>query len=905
MAPSRKESKLNAVLICGDLIIDHHIIKGRRKKAAWKEAVGTKVISTLGGAHLTYSLIKQLGHGDQVDCWYDPELAFNAIRAEHPENQAYAEWEVDSDGTIRFCQTLGYGMVNNSTGDLDYERLHKSIEEVKEILLIDDGGLGFRQNSITAELPKCKCYILKTNQPLIDGYLWKTLTNWERIARLITLISIPELRKFDIKISKGISWEQTCLDLCHELVSHSLLKKLMASKFLVVSMGAAGSVVIKNGDIRKSAEFALAYDPGYMEGEWELKENVKGIGQMCAFTAGFTNELMKRDIRNLEKTGIAEIVKSAKTGTLYLREMLNGKTGWPLSAESVGQKAESDSDLATRAESQFSDTFIPSPYWYEQPGQYLKDNLWSIFLDNHDRMKRPAETNPAGEIALLAALAAAKNGIPQLEHSPYLAWRKLFTTDRAEIECLRNIRKLILQHLEDPVSKPFNLAVFGPPGAGKSFTVKQLSYSLLKKKDFGKRAVLITFNLSQCRDERELIGVFHRVRDAVLQGKIPFVYWDEFDCGNLKWLRCFLAPMEHGEFQAGRNIHPLGKCLFIFAGSSVPEIQYFEPANPGEFDGEESAASDKLTRRRLKIKQRKYEEFEAGKGRDFTSRLDAYLNVPGPNRKRLYDSDLDVWGEEDPSDLMFPLRRALYMRTSLGLKSDEELKMDPGLIMAFLKTGYYKHGARSLSHILKHLKSDTPGEVSRSELPSDEIMGQHVDFDEFMRIANEHRMDKVPVEDLAKVLYRARVENTRGQDVQTMMHPDFGNLPEKLRLDHILSAERLLNMMNVLGYKAVRNKDPRPSMMAEFKIRFIKDPEELEFLAKEVHRGWTKAVKKAGWRTGAIRNDYYKKDPRLVKFKDLKASDKEQVRNTIRSIPDFFEQLNYKIVRAKRNKLNL
>ena len=91
MVPTRKEPKLNSVLVGGDLIIDHHTYRGSRKKAAWKKKIGTESVSTLGGAHLTYSLLQKFENGNQVDCWYDPELAFNAIKAEHPENQAFAE----------------------------------------------------------------------------------------------------------------------------------------------------------------------------------------------------------------------------------------------------------------------------------------------------------------------------------------------------------------------------------------------------------------------------------------------------------------------------------------------------------------------------------------------------------------------------------------------------------------------------------------------------------------------------------------------------------------------------------------------------------------------------------------------------------------------------------------------
>jgi hypothetical protein len=141
--------------------------------------------------------------------------------------------------------------VEDIKNSLDYERIHKSSLADRDLLVIDDGAIGFRHSSVTSDMPRSKCCILKTNQPLFDGYLWKILMNRKRIDRLITLISVDELREYDIKVSKGISWEQTCLDLCYELVNHSLLKHLIKCKFLFVSMGAAGAVVVKNGRRRK------------------------------------------------------------------------------------------------------------------------------------------------------------------------------------------------------------------------------------------------------------------------------------------------------------------------------------------------------------------------------------------------------------------------------------------------------------------------------------------------------------------------------------------------------------------------------------------------------------------------------------------------------------------------------
>ncbi len=898
MVPSRKEPKLNSVLIGGDLIIDHHTYRGSRKKAAWKKKVGTESVSTLGGAHLTYSLIKQSKHGANVDCWYDPELALNAIKSGHPENQAYAEWETARDGTRRFKRRLGYGMVKDTRDSLDYERMHKSNTDGIDLLVIDDGALGFRHSSITSEMPRYKCCILKTNQPLFDGYLWKTLMNRERIDKLITIISIDELREYDIKVSKGVSWEQTCLDLCYELVRHSLLKHLIKCKFLVVSMGAAGAVVIKNGSRKRAAEFALAYDPGFLEGEWEAKESVDAIGRMCAFTAGFTNNMLYRDVRNLENISITDIIECAKNGIHYLRTMMQLNTGWPVPADGTDPKALFVDDLALQAEYTFSDAFIPSPYWYRPRSEYLKESSWSIFFNNYDRKLKPSDPVQkfTENVVLLAASWAARNGLQTLKYLPHLEYRKLFTIDRHEIESLRNINRLLSRYIASDSAKPFNLGVSGPPRTDRKFAVKQIVYSLFGKKDFKKRGIFLTFNLAQFNDKKDISGAFHLIRDQAMKGKLPVVFWEDIDSGNFKWVRFLISPMKDGLIQGKKDIRYTGKCIFIFTGSSEKGKFLYKPEEP--FDGWFSKKTIKRQRKRLKV-------FKTRKVLEFRNNLDASLSVSSVNKQDAYSADQENLIAESQADLMYPVRRALHLRSGLGMKNNSKLKMDPGLIMAFLKTNEYKHGARSMTQILEHLKRDSSRKISRSELPSVKFMSGHIDFDRFMSIANSNRTGKLPVEDLAIAIHLTWVENVNGNNSPSVLNQEYATLPAALKLDYLLTAKRILYLITGLGFKVVRKEDLRPTMMVEFKIRYIKDTNELEVLAKEEHRGWTEAKHRAGWRKGSLRNDYLKKDPHLVEYSKLKSRDMEKDRNTIQLIPDYFEKLNYKIVRAKRSKLKL
>ncbi len=171
---------------------------------------------------------------------------------------------------------------------------------------------------------------------------------------------------------------------------------------------------------------------------------------------------------------------------------------------------------------------------------------------------------------------------------PIAKYNFLLTVDRKEIEFLHHLKSLITEYLQNRSSQPLSIAVFGPPGSGKSFSIKQLAKSLdlpdYEVKD-------ITFNLSQFNEENpnELYQAFHAVHDISLSGKTPLVFWDEFDSKALAWLRYFLAPMQDGEFQEGQLTHNIGKSIFVFAGGTCSCMEEFEeqdsPGKSGEGAG--------------------------------------------------------------------------------------------------------------------------------------------------------------------------------------------------------------------------------------------------------------------------------------------------------------------------------
>jgi hypothetical protein len=94
---------------------------------------------------------------------------------------------------------------------------------------------------------------------------------------------------------------------------------------------------------------------------------------------------------------------------------------------------------------------------------------------------------------------ADEKALGTLEQVPVASYGDLCTHDRREIENYRALHLLIRDYLVAPsVQRPLSIAVFGAPGAGKSFGIEQVAGSL--KTESGCREVKkLTFNLALLR----------------------------------------------------------------------------------------------------------------------------------------------------------------------------------------------------------------------------------------------------------------------------------------------------------------------------------------------------------------------------------------------------------------------
>jgi hypothetical protein len=358
---------------------------------------------------------------------------------------------------------------------------------------------------------------------------------------------------------------------------------------------------------------------------------------------------------------------------------------------------------------------------------------WSIFSDEAQSKKLPAFADEAIDYVIYGK---------EPKKAPICSFGKITTVDVNEIEDFRTIKQLLQAYLTNSATtKPLGIAVFGPPGAGKGFTVNNIIDILpesMKKLVKGDRH---DCNLTALRGPEDLAHYFQLARNSVLRGKVPMLFFDEFDCSveqtKFFWLKHFLAPLQDGEFLENHIVHPIGRAIFIFAGGVYPKFKLFT---------DEMKKNSKAVRDALKNKDASSLHVPNFKGVDFLSRLHGHIDVAA------FSPELSEEGgptEEMKSkfsrsqphiviDRCYLMRRAFTLRSMLDLHQNKiftkgpkpRARIDRHIVKAMLATKTYFHGGRSMEAIIRmsYLESST---FQISDLPPDDQMEMHVDSANF------------------------------------------------------------------------------------------------------------------------------------------------------------------------------
>jgi len=291
---------------------------------------------------------------------------------------------------------------------------------------------------------------------------------------------------------------------------------------------------------------------------------------------------------------------------------------------------------------------------------------------------------------------------------PVTRFGNLLSVDRREIESYRSIRKLMREYLDRTrPRRPLSIAVFGPPGSGKSFGVKEIANTIDPEK-----YTALEYNLSQFASREDLVNALVVTRDTGIEGKVPLVFFDEFDSTfdsePLGWLRYFLSLMQDGKYRFRDQELRIGPAILVFAGGTSHRYRDF---------AREGVIGPPLT------------EFQQAKGPDFVSRLRGHVDIIGPN-------------PQTKDDQVYIIRRAITLHALLRqhhkhlVEDRDEVAVDGQVLKMLLRVPRYKHGVRSMEAILEMSTLAGADRFHKAALPSDEQLAMHLELDsETMKLA--------------------------------------------------------------------------------------------------------------------------------------------------------------------------
>lgn len=871
------------VIVTGDVVLDCHLYGGIKTEATSHREPGTAHKTHLGGASLSFKLMTAAAAASGTGLKPCLGLAKKGLRKRLLRClRSYGVWtphdarkdaKDDAPKVWRVKTNFGYGSgsVQSGQGRQVFVKAAK-LPRKPSLIVVDDGGILFRHDSARKAWPdfSTACgaepglpvIILKMGAPICRGALWQKLHSEPGIAeKLMVIVSAADLRSEDAQIRQHLSWEQCAADALRALHHHPLASELLKAAHVIVNFRSSGALWLHRDAPGGKHTAELIFDPVRLEGEYGrgFEGSVYGF-QSCLAAAVAHHCVMS----SVAKTSLLDAIAAGITSGLCARRKLmelghgqvgKGEPGFPIAE--IGQVIAAQNGGYAR---------VGVPVLQPEPGGCQ----WSILASSEDT---PAASGAAGDAPHLGlALWTARYGRDALSRAPTLTVDKLFTADRSEIESFRTLERLIRGYEEGKsAEKPLSIGVFGPPGAGKSFGVKALARAIL-----GKEVPILEFNLSQFKEPGELIGAFHRVRDEALKGRTPVAFWDEFDSQGNQWLQYLLAPMQDGAFQDGQLTHPIGKCVFIFAGGTASSIEEFEDKKTDE------------ERMRFKLL----------KGPDFISRLHGFLNVLGPNPRK--DASAAC------PDRTWPIRRALMLRGILGLKdkpgASDVLDMDPGLLIALLAVPHYTHGSRSFEKILLTLKQGRSGRrFHRSALPPDSLLSRETNLQAFQDIMTQHDAFKTnpDIEAIAAAIHRDYLKNakTNGWTVAAEVNKPYAELSPDYQTANRGAAQRIPELLALISFRIVKASGSEDTSWQQPLIEQI--DRHHDRLSEAEHLGWNAERIANGWTYAPVRDNARKQHNLIVPWAKLSEKDKDKDRENMKAIPNWLRDAGYKAERVK------
>lgn len=727
-------------------------------------------------------------------------------------------------------------------------------DENADMIILDDEDNGFNSNEDFWPLAlrsheKNPIIIYKMSNPNNSNNLLNKLED-SHADNTIVVINGDNLRSKGVNISKSLSWERTALDFIWQMNNNPNINFLSKCHHVVVHFGLEGAIYYKNeGNIAGSQLFFLTSE---FEGDFMQASQGQMYGLTDCFVAGVARGIIS-EIHSNEQLS-KSVGEGIREGIVATQKYFTNGFG-----ENIQENIFPSPSIFIEGEKDFIYKENIQDVPIRNSNNPDCQSCWYIIKDN-------SSINLA-EIAYNIVIYGEKSA---LKFIPIAQFGNLKTVDRAEIEAYRSIKNLMCEYISgENIVRPLSIAVFGTPGSGKSFGVTEVASSiapnLIEKLDF---------NLSEFQTQSDLIVAFHKVRDISLKGKLPLVFFDEFDSTlqgrKLGWLKYFLAPMQDGVFRSGDAVHPIGKAIFVFAGGTSTTFKGFCGENLKD-----------------EIEQKQFlGEFQSTKGPDFVSRLRGYVNILGPNQT---DED---W------DQLFIVRRAMLLRSLLERKTPHlinkkgEVQIDNGVLRALLKVPRYKHESRSMEAIIEMSMINNAKKWEQYQLPSKEQLKLHVDEEQFLRHLMYDAFFSEKIDIIAMTLHYNHM----------ILNEDC----HKSNPSSVKSWEELSEEMKDSTRDQVRHI-PSALQKVNFELISVKEkPEAITFTEKEVrilaeyeHKRWSLEKKEARWEYGDIFDEEKKTHPLLVTWDNLPSYSKNNIIENVKSWPEILANSYFSIERLK------
>jgi hypothetical protein len=233
---------------------------------------------------------------------------------------------------------------------------------------------------------------------------------------------------------------------------------------------------------------------------------------------------------------------------------------------------------------------------------------------------------------------------------------------------------------------------------------------------------------------------------------------------------------------------------------------------------------------------------------------------------------VDVFGVNPPVNTNL-LRRALILRANLCKKhpalldASGGLRIDDGVLRAFLGAPKYLHGARSIEAILEMSQLHGRSEFDPSLLPPEHQLDLHVDGTEFMALVKSQHALGAKLDEIARVIHDLYVEKELEKGAK------LGARPALCRWDELDPLYKNSNREQVAHY---------PRLLAAAGCRIVTDgpadpaltKEEIDQLARIEHERW--------YEERRIRQPDH---PDLVPWDQLLPAEKEKDIRSVQAIP--------------------